>query len=91
MRKPRVVCNHTYHCPLRKECGHAKPHVGKGAGCDGMIGGAWAICQDAKISSICVPVIRGRYLTESSDHCVCPTCGDHHSHDKKVWHKVRKA
>ena len=75
------ICNVTHKCEHAKECIHAKPHHGAGAGCNEMIGGTWAICCKSNLLSHCVPVIDGKYKAHEIAWCKCSECGNRHRHD----------
>ena len=88
----KVICDHQHECKRQHKadhakCCHAKPHRPSGAGCDGTIGGAKAICEDTRILSICVPVSeKGWYKTEDTEWCTC-SCGHEHPIHKITRHK----
>ena len=90
-----VICNKEYKCPEKHKanCIHAKPHRGRGGGCEKGIGGehCQSVCDPAGIMSKCVQVNRkGEYEVTETKWCTCDKCGDNHSHHKTMIKKYRK-
>ena len=83
----KFICNATHRCPQKGNCQHAKPHDGKGAGCNEMIGGAWSFCDATKILSHCVPVVDGVYEDTQVEWCTCG-CGDKHTKAVITKHEI---
>jgi hypothetical protein len=71
----KVICNREHECD-HHPCDHRIPHEGDGPGCDMLIGGASALCQQTKMKSICVPITDGRYISSAIVRCDCgnPKC-----------------